>query len=76
MASVLATPLDHRPASSPRAWLARNAGLCLLVGAVVLATALRLVLRAAGPDLDSDVYAHAQISRRMLADWREICARA
>ena len=50
----------------------RYAGRTLLALVVAWATWLRLGLITAGPDPDTDGYAHFQIAHRLAAEWRDL----
>ncbi len=50
----------------------RRLPLFLLLGSVLVVTALRLALVHAGPDLDSDSYGHAIIGRTLLSNWTDV----
>lgn len=50
----------------------RRLPLFLLLGSVLVVTALRIALVRAGPDLDSDSYGHAIIGRTLLSNWSDV----
>lgn len=59
-------------ATSNRSSLLRLGPWVALALAVGWATWARLALRASGPELDTDAFAHMLIGRRMLEDWRDL----
>jgi hypothetical protein len=50
----------------------RRAGWVALALVVAWVTAVRLGVLAAGPDPDIDGYAHFQIARRLVSEWRDL----